>query len=139
MNEKVRELIISPRRTDMRIRRIEAKIGELKTCLYLSGIRYDADRVQTSVVDQMAEVFSKISELETRLCDLKLMKAKEVMAISDAIEMLDDENEKTVLCLLYIKRMSVKQVASIMNYSERSVYYFKRHGCNHLSELKSLQ
>lgn len=66
---------------------------------------------------------------------LKREKASLAIVISDAIEKLADENEKTVLTEFYIKAVSMDVVAGIVCYSVRHAYLLRKWGVEHLMEV----
>ena len=95
----------------------------------------DRDRVQTSPVDKVSEIICKVADLEDQIEQLQEEKALLIIEIGDAIEQLEDDNEKTVLAEFYIGRVPMAQVAEIINYSVRRTYYFRKQGVLHLGEI----
>ena len=49
-----------PRAVDSKIRRLESKIEELRTCLEPNAIRYDAEKVNSSPDDMTSKIFAEI-------------------------------------------------------------------------------
>lgn len=131
------DFLMQVRRTEITIRRKQSQQAELRACLLPGAIRYDRDKVQTTPKDTMADVLARVDELEHEIEDLKREKATLIIQISDAIEQLTDENEKTVLTEFYIARVSMKKVAALINYSPRRAYYFRKQGVIHLGEVLS--
>ena len=70
-----------------------------------------------------------------RIEQLRREKATLVIEISDAIEKLEDDNEKTVLTEFYIARAPMTEVADAINYSVRRAYHFRKMGVTHLGEV----
>ena len=66
---------------------------------------------------------------------LRREKASLVIVISDAIEKLKEDNEKTVLTEFYIARAPMTEVANAINYSVRRAYHFRKMGVTHLGEV----
>ena len=90
--------------------------------------------MQTSPVDKVSEIICKVADLEDQIEQLQEEKALLIIEIGDAIEQLEDDNEKTVLAEFYIGRVPMAQVAEIINYSVRRTYYFRKQGVLHLGE-----
>ena len=123
------------RRLESRIKRKELRCEELRTCLDAKAIRYDVDRVQTSPVDKVSRILSTVKDLEDEIKRLRIEKAELVIEISDTIELLDNDNEKTVLTEFYIGRVPMTKVAESIHYSVRRAYYFRKQGLLHLGEI----
>lgn len=120
------------RKKEYAIKRKQLRCEELRSCLGACAIRYDKDCVQTSPTDKVSEIIGKIVDLEKQIEQLKQEKALLIIEIGDAIELLPDDNEKTVLVEFYIGWVPMAQVAEIINYSVRRAYYFRKQGVLHL-------
>ena len=128
-------LTVFARRKEISIRRKETQRDELRACLLPGAIRYDRDRVQSTPTDKMADVIVRVDELDREIEQLRREKASLVIEISDAIETLEDDNEKTVLTEFYIARAPMTEVADAINYSVRRAYHFRKMGVTHLGEV----
>lgn len=133
------DFLMQIRRKGIIIRRKETQRDELRACLLPGAIRYDRDRVQDRVqstpTDKMADVIARVDELDREIEQLRREKATLVIEISDAIEKLEDDNEKTVLTEFYIARAPMTEVADAINYSVRRAYHFRKMGVTHLGEV----
>lgn len=130
----VYEFLDRPVKIDHEVRRIRERIAALRGCLLPKGIRYDADRVQTSPEDTMSRISAEIADLEAQAGQLLDDKARAVAGIARAIDALEDEREKDVLTLYYIGRKSVRRIAEELHYSRRWVIRLKRSGVTKLSQ-----
>ena len=74
-------------------------------------------------------------ELDREIEQLRREKASLVIEISDAIETLEDDYERTVLTEFYIARAPMTEVADAINYSVRRAYHFRKMGVTHLGEV----
>ena len=119
------DFLMQIRRKGIIIRRKETQRDELRACLLPGAIRYDRDRVQSTPTDKMADVIARVDELDREIEQLRREKATLVIEISDAIEKLEDDNEKTVLT----------ELADAINYSVRRAYHFRKMGVTHLGEV----
>mgnify|MGYP001072532071 CR=1 FL=1 len=132
------DFLMQIRRKGIIIRRKETQRDELRACLLpgaTGAIRYDRDRVQSTPTDKMADVIARVDELDREIEQLRREKATLVIEISDAIEKLEDDNEKTVLTKFYIARAPMTEVADAINYSVRRAYHFRKMGVTHLGEV----
>ena len=84
------------RKYDSEIRRLKAKSEELKSCLLSSGIDYSKERVNSSPDDAMSKIFAEIDETEQMIREKSLERGCVISEISDTIETLDSELEKTI-------------------------------------------
>lgn len=125
------DFLMQIRRKGIIIRRKETQRDELRACLP-GAIRYDRDRVQSTPTDKMADVIARVDELDREIEQLRREKVTLVIEISDAIEKLEDDNEKTVLTEFYIARAPMTEVADAINYSVRRAYHFRKMGVTHL-------
>ena len=117
------------------VSRKEAHPAELRACLLPGAIRYVRDRVQSTPTDKMADVIVRVDELDREIEQLRREKASLVIEISDAIETLEDDYERTVLTEFYIARAPMTEVADAINYSVRRAYHFRKMGVTHLGEV----
>ncbi len=123
------------RRTENAIKRKQLRREELKSCLLPGAIRYDLDKVQTSPKDKLTEIIAKVDELDRQIEELMQEKAMLIIKIGEAIERLEDDNEKTVLTEFYIGRIPMRDVAPAIGYSPRRAYQFRERGVIHLGEV----
>lgn len=133
MDQKLNDFLTRPRQIDRKIMRLRARIDELKMSLLPSGIRYDTDKVQTSPEDPLLKVAEKVSELEEQIRDLYAERAKAVQEISDTIEKLEDDEEKTVLECRWGSRAPVWELADMMHVSRRTLYRIQKKALRHLA------
>lgn len=110
-------------KTRRRIRSLREQI-ERDTVLAsgVSGIRYDKEKIQTSVVgDRMAEIVAKILEttkkLEIKIQEFQIMEEDAIGVLLN----LKDEHER-VLTYHYLDDIEMSKVAMLMNYNERYIY-----------------
>lgn len=132
------EYMMQVRRIELRIRRITLQIEELESCLLPQGIRYDKDKVQTSPEDTLSKVAAKILELEKLRTQLTRERALLLLEIQDALDQLESEQERIVLEAYYLSRMTMRDIAEMINYSIRSVYTFRKRGLEKLANIANI-
>lgn len=121
-----------PRALDSKIRRLESKIEELRTCLEPNAIRYDVDRVNTSPDDMTSKIFAEIDEAERMCHELRLQKAAVIFEINKAIENLSNDSVKDVLNGFYIAKKKMPDIARELNYELSWCYRLRRVGIEEL-------
>lgn len=129
------DFLMQIRRKEIIIRRKETRRDELRACLLPGAVRYDRDKVQSTPTDKMSDVMARVDELDREIEQLRREKASLIIEIGDAIEKLEDDNEKTVLTEFYIARAPMTQAADAINYSVRRAYDFRKRGVIHLGEV----
>lgn len=129
------DFLMQIRRKEIIIRRKETQRDELRACLLPGAVRYDRDKVQSTPTDKMSDVMARVDELDREIEQLRREKAPLIIEIGDAIEKLEDDNEKTVLTEFYIARAPMTQAADAINYSVRRAYDFRKRGVIHLGEV----
>ena len=93
MTDKVYEFLNAPRHTLLQIQDLSAKIEALEDSLLPSGIRYDADKVQTSPKDPVPEIMAKIDDLDRQVKALQQKVAGQAKDIGDACRKLERKEE----------------------------------------------
>lgn len=129
------DYLMQVRKKDNAIRRMTMKCEELRSCLLPGAIRYDKDRVQSSPEDKVSEILCKVADLEAQIEQFQQEKAMLIIEIGDAIELLEDDNEKTVLTEFYIGRVPMSRVANDVSYSIQHAYRLRKRGVQHLGEV----
>jgi len=122
------------RHLDSRIRRLKIRRMELMSCLEPGSMRYDQDRVQTSPKDTVATIFAEVDVLDREIEALQEQRAATVIEVSNAIEQMEDDREKTVLAMFFLERRRMEEIASEMHYSMQHAYRLRVKGIEHLGE-----
>lgn len=82
------------------------------------ALRYDKDRVQTSPsADQIPNAIIKIVEAENEAMRIAVQLADTKQEIVDKIVNMDDGNHIRLLCLYYVRKYKLEDVADIMHFS----------------------
>lgn len=123
-----------PRAIDSKIRRLESKIEELKTCLEPNAIRYDVDKVNTSPDDMVSKIFAEIDEAERMCHELRLQKATYIFEINQAIENIKNDAAKDVLNGFYIAKKKMPDIAEELNYELSWCYRLRRVGIEEIDD-----
>lgn len=130
--KSVYSFLLKPLRISDEIWRKEMRREALKACLLPSGITYDQDKVQTSASDRMSEVMAKVADLNLQIEVLQSERGLAILEISQAIDSLEDEREKTVLDAYYIGQLCMADIAEHLGYSVSHAYYLRRAGAEKL-------
>lgn len=125
-----------PRAVESKIRRLENKINELRTCLEPNAIRYDVDKVNSSPDDAVSKIFAEIDEAERMCHELRLQKATYIFEITEAIDKIPNETQKDVLYEFYIARRTMPEVASSLSYDLSWCYKQRKAGIKAIGEQK---
>ncbi len=128
------DYLLRPRRLELSILRLCLQHEELQTCLLPAAIRYDKDVVQTSPEDKLSDVAAAVLDLEDKIRRMKQQKARLILEISTAINKLDDR-EAVILTAYYVKRLTMEDVADIIDKSLQHTYRLRKRAVLHLSEL----
>lgn len=114
-------------------------ITELRNLLTGGAIRYDKDKVQTSLSnDRMTDIVAKIIELEEIIDDDidKLVSYK--TKARELIEMLEDDMEKVILYKRYFDGKTFEQIAVECNYSWRQMHRVHGKALQNLEKIKDV-
>lgn len=123
---------------EQKIRRAEIELEEFYSLIGgLTAIRYDKDRVQTSLEDVLGNNMAKLDQMQRTLDGLRSKVPLTLESVTALINRVEDENQKTVLYCRYVKRIKFEQIASEMGYGVDNIYCLHRKGIRELE--KSLQ
>ena len=125
------EYLQRPRKLQLSIMRLSLQHDELQTCLLPAAIRYDKDVVQTSPEDKLSAV---VLDIEKKIRLLQQQKAQIILEICSAIDKLDDK-DAVILTAYYVKRMTMSDVADVIDKSLQHTYRLRKKAVQHLSEL----
>lgn len=128
------EYLQRPRKLQLSIMRLSLQHDELQTCLLPAAIRYDKDVVQTSPEDKLSEVAAAVLDIERKIRLLQQQKAQIILEICSAIDKLDDK-DAVILTAYYVKRMTMSDVADVIDKSLQHTYRLRKKAVQHLSEL----
>ena len=129
------KLLIQPRQLEIKIKRLEYEIEELRTMLEPNAIRYDLDKVKTSPKDTMSEIFARIDKLERELMQTREKKKEAFLKISRMLSELPESPEKTILYGFYLHRLSMETIAKDLNYNVKWCYKLRIKGIKQLKEI----
>lgn len=130
----VKQYLYSVRDEQKEIEELNERIYEMRLSLLPGAVRYDTDKVQVSptdtTTDRMAEIAEYMGELKRKQSALtdKRLKAQRL------INHLTDSRERQVLDIYFlsVKRPGMKDVAVMLNYSQRQAYRFYVSALEHL-------
>ena len=108
--------------------------NELEECLLPSGISYDKDKVQAPPEDQMAKIAAELLELDREIEALAEERKKAIIAIYNAVKVLESEDEKTLILGFFIARQRMRELAPSISYSRSQGYEIMKRGIRNLSQ-----
>lgn len=128
------------RKLSAKIRRIQETIEETRAAAEYPGINLTGMPRSASHRNTQEDKLVKLATLEEHLLDVILEDKEILYDIENTIETLDDENQKEVLFLRYIKGVPFVNyygynIAEKMGYSERHVYRLHRAGLNEIQKI----
>lgn len=92
------------------------KIGKINPHSVISG------EPSSSTMKDMSDYVAAVDALERKIMSQRLKCIRTYTAINDAIELLNDEKEKRVLRLRYLRCMGWEEIVIRMDYAEAQVY-----------------
>jgi DNA-directed RNA polymerase specialized sigma subunit len=124
-----------PRHYDNKIRRLEASIAGLRSCLLPGAIRYDKDKVVSTPVNTMEELYARIDELERKLDKPRNDRAAAALEADEILRKLPDGLERTTLVMFYIERKSMTDIADDLHISLRYSFKVKKRAMEKLNRV----
>lgn len=133
--KEIYDYLMQVREKDRVIYRKEIQRAGLKSCLTRSAaLQPNPDRVKASQDNRLEEIEAKVDELDREIDSLREEKALRIMEVTDLIESLEDENEKTVLTAFFIGSDTMQDAADAICYSVKHAYRIRKRGLIKLQE-----
>lgn len=132
----VEEYISAPRRLRREIENMKSEIAELEstmTSIKSFQVR-DGGRGSAQSDEKIISIIDKMDERRERLRDKIEDYASALIAVAEFIDTLDNSAERSALNYYYVQFMSYKDIATVMFYSERTIYRLISAGIYALSE-----
>jgi len=108
---------------EQKIRRAEIELEEFYSLIGgLTAIRYDKDRVQTSLEDVLSKNMAQLDEMQRRLNELRSQVPVVMESVTGLINKLEDEKGKTILYYRFISNVKFDDIANKMGYSRQNIY-----------------
>lgn len=131
----VEYILNAPRHYDNVIRRLEASIAGLRSCLLPGAVRYDKDRVVSTPANTMEELFARIDDLERKLAKTQDDRAAAALRADNILRKLPDSLERTVLVMYYVERKSMPDIAEALHISLRYSFKVKKRAMDKLARV----
>lgn len=131
------EFLFRHKSIEREIMTLASKREAVANCLYLRGISYDGERVQTSPSDMTAEVMARLDEIDRQIDALNLKRLEHIDSLSDLIEKVDDQNERAVLTMYYVAGEPIEKICDKIGYTDRHVFRIKKSGVRKIAQLLS--
>lgn len=118
-NEQKKEFLRSYQRAKQAVSRLEAEQDELRLSqLYPRAIRYDGVPGGKSERD-LSDYMSAYDEAEREIIKAKYEKMKVFQQVRNCIEAMEDETEKDILEMKYLRDWSFERIAVKLGYTYR--------------------
>lgn len=131
-----KQFLYSVRDEQQEIRELNMRVYQLGMSLIPGAVRYDRDKVQTSLMDTNGDKMAELVDYE-ELLHKKLKRLYDKRQMAQAlIDTLEDSRERQVLDLYFLddSRPRMSDVADMMGYSRARVYAIYRDAFLHLPQ-----
>lgn len=133
MTDEVYDFLTAPGRTAAEIRTKRRIRAERMSAAIPGAIRYDVPRVQSSPSDRMSAMVAEADELDHEIVQLRNRLREERRQIAALAEQLDDQ-ERRVILLRYIDRVTWPDIARALHRSKSTVHRIHREAAAKLAE-----
>lgn len=120
-NEKKKKFLNSYPRARREVARLEAQLEELRTNKMSLKVVNDG-MPKGSGTSDLSAYAARMDELERSLTEKRYVRIQEFVKVQDAIEEMEDDQEKLLLTYRYLRGMTWERVAEEMNYSWQHVH-----------------
>lgn len=132
---EVYDYLFRPQQIEKEIKALEGRRETYLTMLLPQGIRYDKERVDTSLSDSMAAVMAKVDDINSQIINLRLERNALLEGICRNIDKVKDAEERIMLEKYYIHRKTVEQIAFELPCSRRTAFELKKRAIDSLSKI----
>lgn len=115
-NEKKKRFLNSYPKARREVARLEAQLEELRANKMSLKVVNDG-MPKGSGTSDLSDYAARMDELERKLKAKRYVCIQEFVKVQDAIEEMEDEQEKLLLTYRYLKGMTWERIADEMNYS----------------------
>lgn len=129
-NERKKEYLWGYRRYRQQAQRLEGQLeelylGQLSPCLKLS------DMPRAHCQKDLSDYIVRRDELAEKIIKARKTAVEKFSEVQERIEQMEDENEKTVLTLRYLRDYNWEKICITLNYSWRQIHYIHSRGLEH--------
>ena len=130
-NEKKKEFLNSYLRAKQDVLRLEEQLEELRESKMSLSMANDGMPHGSSKTD-LSDYAAKVDELERKITAKRYQRIQTFQNVQNAIEDMEDSQEKLLLTYRYIKGLKWEEIAVRMNYSWRNIHYLHGTALQHL-------
>ena len=121
-NKQKKEFLWSYQRAKRDVARLEAQLEELRLSqLGPKAIAYDGMPQRTELGD-LSDYMAKYDEIEQAIVKARYQRIEASQRVRDSIEALEDDREKELLTLRYLKGVKWEEIAVKMGYSWQHIH-----------------
>lgn len=130
-NKQKKEFLWSYQRAKRDVARLETQLEELRlNQLGPKAITYDGMPHGTELGD-LSDYMAKYDEIEQAIIKARYRRISAFQWVRDSIEALEDDREKELLTLRYLRGMKWEEIAVNMGYSRRKIHYLHGEALEH--------
>ncbi len=134
--DRKKEFLNSYQSAKRAVNRIELQIEELKQSKISPGSVMGDGMPRAHTQSDLSDYAVRLDELEQELRDARNRKITAFRNVQQAIERMDDEEEKDVLTYRHIQGKGWKDIAPAMNCSVRTMYYIYQRALQNFESTK---
>lgn len=135
MRDKKYNHFLKVRRIEFKIQRLKYRRAALEACLLPPAIRYDKDKVQVTPSDKVSEIVAEIDKIDRKIAELISDNLYAIQEVSEAIDALDDDLEKTILYGYLLAGRSMTAISNDIHYSRQHTYRIYQQAIKHVTNV----
>lgn len=129
-NEKKKEYLQSYKMYKQKAKRLEEQLEELRLGKMLPSLVV-SDMPSAHNQKDLSDYMAKYDELMSKIIKARKDAVVRFTEVQQQIELLEDENEKTVLTLRYLRNYEWEKICVQIKYSWRQVHYIHSRALEH--------
>lgn len=133
-NEKKKEYLQSYKKYKQKAKRLEEQLEELRLGKMLPSLVV-SDMPSTHNQKDLSDYMVQYDDLVSKIIKARKDAVTRFAEVQQAIELLEDENEKTVLTLRYLRDWNWEKICVKMEYSWRQVHYIHSRALEHFKKI----
>ena len=129
-NEEKKEYLLSYKQYKLQAKRLQEQLNELRLGKMFPGLIL-SDMPSAHSQKDLSDYMAKYDELERKIIKAKKQAIERYSEVQMQIEQMENENEKTVLTLRYLRNYKWEKICIELDYSWRQVHYIHSKALEH--------
>lgn len=136
-NDEKKEYLLSYKKYKLQAERLQEQLEEVRLGkMFPEFILSDMPSAHSH--KDLSDYMAKIDDLEKRIIKARKQAVERFSEVQQQIEQMEDENEKIVLTLRYLRNYSWEKICIELEYSWRQIHYIHKRALEHFNYISKI-